>query len=87
MVYEIPLSDQEVKNDAIFFCDNPIYVIIIYSSHSSLAKRALYSSAKPTALVTPEEHLLVVGTKVGGLALYDLLDAGTLSDFLPGILP
>lgn len=31
--------------------------------------------------------MLVVGTKVGGLALYDLLDAGTLSDFVPGVVP
>lgn len=44
-----------------------MHIVLIFSSHTGTAKRALYSHGKPSALVTPEEHLLVVGTKQGGL--------------------
>jgi len=62
-----------------------VYLIILYSITANQVLRIMKSESQVTKMCTPaDDQILIVGTEVGGLALYDLTafeSAGLKRDF------
>jgi len=57
------------------YSDDLIYIVIVYSTTANQALRILWAESEVTQMCTPaDDQILILGTEVGSICLYDLTD-------------